>query len=129
MFQSKAKTAFLANVFFLILVDYSIEGLSSSPLPSSPEIQYINGRRCLLSPAIGRNKASDSPSSTPLILIGGTAQTITSWEHHVQSLSRNRDVLVYECLGQGPCPPHLDVQSNPDALEVSQSVFESGNKK
>ena len=30
------------------------------------------------------------------------AQSLTSWDHNLPSLSRNRDVIVYECLGQGP---------------------------
>ena len=37
----------------------------------------------------------------PLILLGGIAQTKSSWDHHLVSLARNRRVLVYECLGQG----------------------------
>jgi pimeloyl-ACP methyl ester carboxylesterase len=37
----------------------------------------------------------------PLILLGGIAQTKSSWDHHLTSLSKNRKVIVYECLGQG----------------------------
>ena len=92
---------------------------------SQIEIRRINGRRCLFSPARDtisqqpqRQKLDDDISidlsenyssiKYPLILIGGTAQTITSWEHHIGQLSRNRDVLVYECLGQGPYPTCTD---------------------
>jgi pimeloyl-ACP methyl ester carboxylesterase len=37
----------------------------------------------------------------PVILLGGIAQTKSSWDHHLTSLSKNRKVIVYECLGQG----------------------------
>lgn len=33
------------------------------------------------------------------------AQSIESWEHHIPTLCREREVLVYECRGQGPYPP------------------------
>eukprot|EP00563_Minutocellus_polymorphus_P015368 CAMPEP_0181057778 /NCGR_PEP_ID=MMETSP1070-20121207/20437_1 /TAXON_ID=265543 /ORGANISM="Minutocellus polymorphus, Strain NH13" /LENGTH=271 /DNA_ID=CAMNT_0023137225 /DNA_START=420 /DNA_END=1235 /DNA_ORIENTATION=+ len=29
---------------------------------------------------------------------------MSSWEHQVPGLSKDRDVLIYECLGQGPVP-------------------------
>lgn len=66
---------------------------------TSPSIQNIGGRRCLVAPC--RNPSSKG-TNPPLIIIGGTAQTIFSWEHHIPGLSKDRDVLVYECLGQGP---------------------------
>ena len=65
----------------------------------SPSIQNIAGRRCLVAPC--RNPSSKG-TNNPLVIIGGTAQTIASWEHQVPGLSKDRDVLVYECLGQGP---------------------------
>ncbi|GMI27523.1 hypothetical protein TrCOL_g2307 [Triparma columacea] len=45
---------------------------------------------------------SNTPSScTPLVLLGGTASVIDSWQAHVKPLSRERDVLCVEGLGQG----------------------------
>ena len=64
-----------------------------------PSIKFIAGRRCLFAPC--RNSSSKGKNN-PLVIIGGTAQTIASWEHQVPGLSKDRDVLVYECLGQGP---------------------------
>ena len=52
-------------------------------------------------PSIRITPASREESYPPLILLGGIAQTKTSWDHHLLSLARNRKVLVYECLGQG----------------------------
>ena len=40
------------------------------------------------------------PPRPPLVLIGGTAQTIDSWAGHVPKLSRHRLVLCYETAGQ-----------------------------
>ncbi|KAL3943041.1 MAG: hypothetical protein SGBAC_002859 [Bacillariaceae sp.] len=37
----------------------------------------------------------------PMILIGGMAQSKASWEHQLPYLSKNRQVIVYECIGQG----------------------------
>mmetsp|Transcript_19375 Transcript_19375/g.44292 ORF Transcript_19375/g.44292 Transcript_19375/m.44292 type:complete len:363 (+) Transcript_19375:65-1153(+) len=45
--------------------------------------------------------ASQEELYPPLVLLGGIAQTKTSWDHHLPSLARNRRVVVYECLGQG----------------------------
>jgi len=47
------------------------------------------------------NKENDD-IPPPLIIIGGTAQSIYSWESHVLALARSRRVMVYECEGQGP---------------------------
>jgi pimeloyl-ACP methyl ester carboxylesterase len=49
----------------------------------------------------------------PLILVGGTAQTIASWESHAPALSKNRPFMVYECVGQGPTPADLTDVSLP----------------
>ncbi|VEU44710.1 unnamed protein product [Pseudo-nitzschia multistriata] len=37
----------------------------------------------------------------PLVLLGGIAQTKSSWDHHLGALAEHRQVLVYECIGQG----------------------------
>ena len=76
-------------------------GLSTSASSSSmnSELLYVAGRRCLLV------QAQKDTLYPPIILMGGMAQTISSWEHHLPSLSRNRQVLIYECIGQGlPIP-------------------------
>lgn len=58
--------------------------------------------------------ASREELHPPLILLGGIAQTKTSWDHHILSLARNRRVLVYECLGQGDhtIPNNADVDAS-----------------
>jgi len=40
---------------------------------------YVNGRRCLILPGKKTNHV-------PLVLLGGTAQTIDSWNHHLMYL-------------------------------------------
>ena len=65
------------------------------------------GQRCLFVPA-----SSPSPEYPPLVLVGGLGQTIGSYESHVPYLSRDRNVLVYECLGQGFPENNGDVYSN-----------------
>lgn len=73
--------------------------------PIREEIRYIAGRRALLlhpSPSDERNSSNDHP---PLVILGGMAQSIASWEFHLPYLSQKRSVLIYEALGQGPPPP------------------------
>ncbi|KAM3568837.1 hypothetical protein VYU27_009050 [Nannochloropsis oceanica] len=41
------------------------------------------------------------PIAPPIILIGGTAQVITSWQGHIQALGKNRRLIIYEARGQG----------------------------
>jgi len=84
---------------------------------------YVNGRRCLILPGKKTNHV-------PLVLLGGTAQTIDSWNHHLMYLSADRDVMVYECLGQGPFPP--DMSQNPkeyfkEASNVELQVLNLSN--
>lgn len=46
--------------------------------------------------------ATTTPSQPLLVLMGGMAQTIASWEPHLPFLSGHRNILVYEGIGQGP---------------------------
>lgn len=87
-------------------------------------IRWIDGRRCLFIPSsdvnVRNEVVSDSPpvvrddnefekSSTsslssplpPIVILGGMAQSISSWEHHLPILSKERDVFFYEYLGSG----------------------------
>ncbi|EED95930.1 predicted protein [Thalassiosira pseudonana CCMP1335] len=67
------------------------------------EIRYIAGRRALLlHPPVLTSKPEYRP---PLVVLGGMAQSISSWEFHLPHLCKDRSVLVYEALGQGPPPP------------------------
>ncbi len=42
-----------------------------------------------------------SPSFPPLVVVGGTTQTLGSWTSHVRALAKDRSVLVVETRGQG----------------------------
>ena len=44
----------------------------------------------------------------PLVLLGGTAQWLDSWSGHLTSLSRERQVLLYETRGQAGATSLLD---------------------
>eukprot|EP00984_Skeletonema_dohrnii_P011254 scaffold4476_cov120-Skeletonema_dohrnii-CCMP3373.AAC.3 len=69
--------------------------------PRREEIRYIAGRRALLLHPTSFKQPVDYP---PLIILGGMAQSIASWEFHLPHFAKNRSVLIYECLGQGPLP-------------------------
>ena len=63
------------------------------------EPRMIRGKRCLVvEPPTLENQESSYP---PLVLLGGMAQSLESWTPHLSALSRNRKVVVYECIGQG----------------------------
>eukprot|EP00980_Cylindrotheca_fusiformis_P009493 scaffold2076_cov106-Cylindrotheca_fusiformis.AAC.2 len=68
--------------------------------------KYNNHIHTLLPPDNGEDDEVESTLQHPtLVLIGGMAQTKTSWEHHLPTLCSNgRKVIVYECIGQGNEP-------------------------
>lgn len=70
--------------------------------PHREEIRYIAGRRALL---LHPKKSTKVLNHPPLIILGGMAQSIASWEFHLPHFAKERSVLIYECLGQGPLPP------------------------
>lgn len=85
---------------------------------------------CLVdrNPSVRITPASREELHPPLILLGGIAQTKTSWDHHLLSLARNRKVLVYECLGQGEnmIPEDSDVDASLPAQ--AQLLLDTLNK-
>lgn len=87
----------ILSALVLLLIPSSGSGL----VGSSFDRQIVRGRPCLVVPPTAE-------SLHPiLILLGGIAQSTSSWEHQLPSLSRNRKVIVYECLGQGRVDEHV----------------------
>ena len=103
--------------------------------------KWIQGRRCLFVPSRNernRNKVSfflqendcdknddDNDDDDdcynhsllpPIVILGGMAQSIPSWQHHLPTLSKDRDILVYEYLGSGLGYRHPDL-SNEDTMD------------
>lgn len=85
-------------------------------------LQWINGRRCIFVPSRGNKlhnqvdaktlkksesnghelqQAKKSANLPPIIILGGMAQCIESWQHHFNDFSKERDVFMYEYLGSG----------------------------
>ena len=101
----------------------------------------VHGRRCLFIPARkiqNRNKHNmgtvrnfdkdTNPASSmesvesappPIIILGGMAQCIESWQHHFNDFSRERDVLMYEYLGSGLGQDHLST----NGIRIDVSIF------
>mmetsp|Transcript_12204 Transcript_12204/g.18899 ORF Transcript_12204/g.18899 Transcript_12204/m.18899 type:complete len:356 (+) Transcript_12204:248-1315(+) len=92
-------------VYLIIIICSTIKKCCGLSLPTTNTISYIEGQRCLFLPRSSPNKNNEIDQSPPIVILGGMAQTIASWEFHARTFSRDRDVLVYECLGQGPPPP------------------------
>jgi pimeloyl-ACP methyl ester carboxylesterase len=82
----------LLPIFLILIVAFTLVQSFDTP---KAERRVICGRPCLVVQA-----ASEVLYPT-LVVLGGIAQSATSWEHQLPSLSRNRQVVVYECLGQG----------------------------
>ena len=77
------------------------------------EIRYIAGRRAIiLHPPDKPNDYQNSHSYPPLVILGGMAQSISSYEFHLSQLSKHRSVLMYEPIGIGPAPPYSKLQGN-----------------
>lgn len=87
------------------------------------EPRYVCGQRCLFVPA-----SSTSPEYPPLVLVGGLGQTIGSYESHLPYLSCDRNVLVYECLGQGFPENNGDVYSNVTLPFQAERLLTTVNK-
>jgi len=83
------------------------ERSAAAETPHREEIRYIAGRRALLLHPTSHKQppSSKNTSYPPLIILGGMAQSISSWEFHLPHFAKDRSVLIYECLGQGPLPP------------------------
>jgi pimeloyl-ACP methyl ester carboxylesterase len=84
----------------LTLISLVIPCFSLSSPPTS-NVKYVAGRRCMVVPSTGTWSTDGAKRPPPIVLLGGMAQTISSWEHHMPGLSQKRPVLVYEGIGQG----------------------------
>lgn len=106
-------------------------------------LQWVNGRRCLFVPSKNVNNrneaalefdleaqtqfttgtADDELPPPPVVILGGMAQSISSWAHHLPMLSKERDIFLCEYLGSGLgfCHPEFDGQfGGADDLGSSQ---------
>ena len=91
--------------------------LASQNLPcdlplEDASMHLLQGRRCLLvrarkiqnrnyKNAVEKDTDDGISPPPPIIILGGMAQCIESWQHHFADFSRERDVMMYEYLGQG----------------------------
>ena len=92
----------MTQCIFVGILWWSIIAAAHSFSLTPNEISVVDEKRCLFVP-------SKSEQLYPqLILLGGMAQTIASWEHQLTALSRNRNVLVYECVGLGAASENQD---------------------
>ena len=77
----------------------AVAGYATASAAGAPVATTINGHRAML---VGpRSASSGSQKLPPVILLGGTAQTLDSWQGHLTALSSKRKVLLYETRGQG----------------------------
>jgi len=79
-------------------------------------LKLVCGRRCLFIPSRKVQREIDGispePDPIPLVILGGMAQSIESWQHHFAEFSRERDVLMFEYLGQGLAYEYQDQHAN-----------------
>jgi pimeloyl-ACP methyl ester carboxylesterase len=86
-------------VSLVFLFVYVYNGLLLfGPTVHGMAMEYVAEQRCLFLPC-------SRPSYPPVVLLGGMAQSIPSWEAHAASMAPSRHVLVYEARGQGPSSP------------------------
>jgi hypothetical protein len=76
------------------------------PFPSA-SMRLVYGRRCVLIPSRKKENRNEFENDAdisvppPIIILGGMAQYIESWQPHFIDLSRERDVLMIEYVGSG----------------------------
>ena len=75
-----------------------VRGVSTGYTPGVPQMSPT--LKFCWYPAWGSSSSKDE-GGHPLVLLGGTASVIESWVPHVKSLSRLREVILVEALGQG----------------------------
>lgn len=69
---------------------------------SAAKPRIVNGQRCLFIPC---DNTSNEEHRLPIVLIGGLGQTISTYTPHLSTLGKDRNILVYECRGQGCMEP------------------------
>jgi pimeloyl-ACP methyl ester carboxylesterase len=70
-------------------------GLAYVLLASLPSSTIINGQRCHV-------LSCKSSLESPVVIVPGFAQSIDAYLAHAQAMSKQRDVMIYECKGMGP---------------------------
>lgn len=75
--------------------EYTIH-IPDTTLPNTP-LRPVH----VLDTGIPTHPPNHPHTKPPLILIGGTAQTTQSWVGHIQPLSKERRLIIYEARGQG----------------------------
>jgi len=65
--------------------------------------------RCLF---VNPKKMETTMHYPPMILLGGTAQSIDSWQIHIPSFSKDRSILIFECATGKPTYDHNIHQLN-----------------
>jgi len=102
-----------------VLAAPAARGLVSVSTPA-----LVGKHKCLRIPCQG------SPNGyPPVVLLGGTAQTINSWVSHFPGLSQEREVLVVELRGQGAgndLLPPFDVGLQAQVLDLEEFFQETG---
>ena len=61
---------------------------------------------------------SSESTLLPIVVLGGMAQSTPSWERHLPTLSKERDIFIYEYLGSGLGYRHPEI--NIDKNEVNE---------
>lgn len=91
-------------LWLIILTTIHVPCLVLGLVAPTTEQRVVCGRPCLIVHGSSSTASEDERYHyryPTLVVLGGIAQTTASWEHQMPSLSRNRKVIVYECLGQG----------------------------
>jgi pimeloyl-ACP methyl ester carboxylesterase len=107
-----SKMKYVVTWTLIAWVAASVGGAMVPSSSSSMETRVVGSQKCLIGPS------RQEQLYPPLVLIGGMAQTIASWQHQIPSLSKNRLVIVYECLGQGKANHNLQDVSLPKQAET-----------
>jgi len=89
-----------------------VRSLSTAAAASSSPLTIHGHRALVVGPIRPQSHLVAGQLRPPLVLMGGTAQWLDSWQGHITALAQSRRVLVYEIRGQGGGLAAPDGESN-----------------
>ncbi len=106
--------------------NHKFKEYSSSFELKTLQIEDVCGKKATVS-YIDENSHIPSSIKPPLVILGGTAQTINTFTPHIQSLKRNRRLIIIEMRGQGITDLDSKYCNMPQLIDDLASVLEKLN--
>lgn len=90
-------------------------------------ITDVNGQESMVSYIDEDHSNASSSSKPPLVILGGTAQTINTFTPHIQGLRRDRRLVIIEMRGQGKTELDSSYCNMPQLLKDLKVILQKLN--